>query len=208
MAEVFYGGDGIKERTEYHELQGEALKDRALQATGLLEDVLESGHILDTVTNALSTDRDVMEREMTLSYLVFDKDSDDRMYYDTVKKGFYVFEAKSTSYEKDVVIRHTIRAAADVREEYFVSFERRLPRIEGSFFHTYIFEFMDNGEVRVSVESNNIDVDDGVAGSVYERPMSGYDFAEFCKEISEVADHVTAGHIEQDIDRKLAKHIQ
>ena len=210
MSEVYYGGEGIVQRPEYHDLKGEALQLRALQATEILEDVFERSAPLETANTELFTSDDcqVVGRELLLQYPVFDKNSDDRLVFDVAKNDVYMVEGTSTSYEKDVVIQRTQYRSGTVMEEYFASFERKIPHLEGAFFTTYLFEFMTNGAVRATVASKNIDADDGVEGATYERPMTSYDFREFCKEVSEVADHINVGHAEQDIDRKLAEHIQ
>lgn len=208
MSEIFYGGDGVKQRVEYQPLRGQELYERSLQATALFDEIFESGYALQSTTTTATVDGDGLERELSLSYLVFDKEADDFLSYDLQQQGIVEFEAKSTSYEKDVAIRHTQYRSGPRVEEYFVSFERRLPYIYGTFFHTFLFEFFEGGTVSVSVQSNNIDVDDGVEGIVFERHMSAYDEHELKKEIAEVMAHLDAGHREFSIDQELAKTIQ
>ncbi len=208
MTEALYGGDGAKRRTEYEPLQDSELAEKSLQATRAIDELFESGYLLETVNTMASSNSGTTEREMAVSYIVFDKEFDDFMMYNTTTNDIEFVEGKSTSYIKDIVVRHAMHRTGVHTEEYFISFERQLPHVSRAFFHTYLFEFMVGGSVKVTVESNNIEVDDGNEGNVFERQISAYDLNELYKELAEVADHFNAGHKEIDIDRRLTERLQ
>ena len=55
---------------------------------------------------------------------------------------------------------------------------------------------------------NNIDVDDGIKGDFYDRPMVSYDFTALTRELREASLYIDASDTEQNIDLYLASPIQ
>jgi hypothetical protein len=206
MSEAVFGGEGVKPRTEYDILKGSELLEEATAASVALDYFLEANtsEVISSDTTA-SASREMTERNLNISYMVFDKSGDDFLVFDTESKGIRIVEATSTSYEKNVTLHYTRFHKGPVMEEYYVSFERYIPYTTVPFVHTYLFEFIKGSLAHVTVQANNIDVDDGIEGAMYERQVTAYDLAEFYKELQELNEHITAGITEQAAVRRLTQ---
>ena len=207
MSEVLYGGNGIKERTEYLTMRGETLTENALMISKSLDAFFEqsSAHAATYKANA---DTDSYEREMSVNYAVFDKTIDDAVYFDINEQALVTVNGLSTSYEKSALVRHTSYTSGPKREEYYLLIELQFPYVNGTFFQTFLIEFFTGDSAHVTVTGNNIDVDDSLSGVHFERPMCQYDLQQFHKEMTELNAYLASSRAEVDIDQGLANRLQ
>jgi len=206
MSEAVFVGEGIKPRTEYETLRGLELYQVAYEATLALDQFIEANNNEAVFgESTASSSPEMTERNLHLSYMVFDKPADDFFIFDSDSKAVRLVEVAATSYEKNITLHYTRFHAGPVLEEYYVSFERYVPYTTVPFVHTYLFEFIKGGSAHVTVQGNNIDIDDGIEGVMYERQVTPYDLAEFYKELDEVNEHIRAGMTEHEAVRRLAQ---